>query len=240
MDNQTQAFIEAYNRLESWFESTLNLGHTTSFARLIDIASDKYSIVRRYRDLLHDFRQLRNVLVHEAGNKVIATPTEAAVKALDRILEILDHDKTVYDVITKGVKVMSSKQSMASALRLIKDHDISHIPIYNKTKCMGLLNGKSITTWLAGSMDNNGDFIHNLENITVQEVFDESDLRIQDVIRFIPRTLSLIDFTERVQDNEAFGGIYGITENGKASEKLLGIVTRRDIVHIYETMDVSL
>ncbi|HSM57441.1 MAG TPA: hypothetical protein VK879_14920, partial [Candidatus Sulfomarinibacteraceae bacterium] len=57
-------FVRAYNAIDNHLRRVLKSGKHRSFPALVDIAAKRMSEVRRYRNDLKEYGQLRNAIVH--------------------------------------------------------------------------------------------------------------------------------------------------------------------------------
>jgi predicted transcriptional regulator len=179
-------------------------------------------------DYLRMIGDLRNVLVHEKCEpyKYLAIPTITIVERLEAILDKLIHPKLAIPTFQKKVDTLSVVNSLADALKIISDKDFSQFPVYKEDSFKGVLTENGITRWLARHVSNELSLIE-LEEISIKSVLDMEEKRRN--YTFVPRDISVDDLKEKFADLELLEVVL-ITEKGKKNEKLMGIVTRWDIL----------
>ena len=125
-----------------------------------------------------------------------------------------------------SVESVRSEDSLAQVLRRIAERDYSQFPVYSGTTFPGLLTENGITRWLARHVVSKLSLIE-LEDITVKQVFPEEEHRPN--WRFVPRDEPVITVREFFSAQSLLEAVL-ITQTGTQKEKLLGIITRWDIL----------
>lgn len=237
MHPNTEQFIEQFNRLESALKRKMNRSNSTSFSALVGEASKKDPFIRRYRDLLDSFRELRNVLVHEEGNRIIATPTDGAVTALIKLTDIYTKPEKIYSLFRKKVIIVQGDKSLMDAMNLMKENGFTNLPVYDSEGCIGLLSARVITKWLLDHYDEFGVVTRNVDQVSIQEVLDE--IEHIDEVAMVSRHLDVLAFLELQKNRPSPSGFYVITENGKRKEKPLGIISGKDLPELFDYVVVD-
>lgn len=232
MNQKTEQFLETFNLLESALKKNLGKSKYTPFSVLLKEASGRDSYIRMHRSLLESFSDLRNVMVHKEGNEIIAIPSDEALDRLESIVAKYTLPKRVYDVCQKHVVITTPNKSLHHALKLMRRHDYSKIPVYDQDHYCGLLSGNVVTRWLTTHVGAEGYLKENLQHIKVQDVLDEVNKSNQ--VQFIPKHLPVFEFVNKSERKPAKSGVYIITNQGLAHEKPLGILTAYDYEHILE------
>lgn len=86
----TEAFLQAYDKLDEWMRHKLRADERIGHAELIRDASQRFRAIRGLQDALHKFAHLRNVLVHNADRDrwdPIADPHPDAVRTYVELVE---------------------------------------------------------------------------------------------------------------------------------------------------------
>lgn len=237
MHHNTEVFIEQFNKLEAALRSRMGKKNSIPFAVLVNEASKRDAFVRRHKSLLDSFRELRNVLVHEEGNRIIATPTDAAVRGLAKFVEIYTRPVLIYDIFKGRVVIAESSDHISHVLSLMHNHGYTNIPVYDGGICIGIINGRVITKWLSEHCLKDGMLDTNLNEINAGDVLDAVE-RIDDVA-FISRRVDVMEFLQIYDKKNSGSGVFIITENGSSKQKPLGIVTDRDIGLVYDKVNVD-
>ena len=173
---------------------------------------------------------LRNVLIHERiePHRYLAIPTRAIVERLEAILNRLTHPTLVVPTFQRNVEVFYITDSLADVLKKISERDYSQFPVFDKIKFCGVLTENGIVRWLAKHVSAELSLVE-LEDISIDTVLMMEEKRQNHM--FISRKKSVDDVKELFVDYELLEAIL-ITENGNSNEKLMGIVTRWDILGI--------
>lgn len=236
MNQNTETFIETFNQLESALKKRLGKNRFTPFHILLKEASNRDSFIRLHRSLLESFSDLRNVLVHKEGNTIIAIPSDEAVQRLSAIVSKYTEPKSVYDVCHKQVVITTPTKSLQYALKLMKRHDYTKIPVYEGNHYKGLLSGNVITRWLTSHLNDEGEVFGNLNQVKISDVIEEGNRRSQ--VRFVAKDMAVFEFVHLNERKPSKSGVYILTENGNSDEKAVGIVTAADYQRILESMMV--
>ena len=171
---------------------------------------------------------LRNVLVHEKSEpyKYLAIPTKIIVEKLEAILDKFIHPKRSIPTFQKKVDTLLLSNSLADALKMISDKDFSQFPVCERDHFKGVLTENGITRWLSHHVSNELSLV-DMVDIPVKSVLEMEEKRRNFI--FVARTMSVYELKEQFADHELLEVVL-ITENGKRDEKLMGIVSRWDIL----------
>lgn len=171
---------------------------------------------------------MRNAIVHERGDgHVIAEPNDLAVKDIRRIETLLTQPPIVASVFQRRVITLSATDPVAKAVAAMLHDNISQIPIGSEQGFSGLLTTNTIARWLGACVPND---LFSLSETPIARVmaYTEDD----DNHAFIKRTATLLAALDLFQAYECKGRRLDailITENGKRTEQLLGIITVADL-----------
>ena len=232
----TETFLEQFNRLESTLKRKLGKDKYTPFSQLLREAAGKDSFIRHNRTLLESLSDLRNVLVHKEGNEIIAVPTDEAVAKLMAIADTYSKERTVLEVSQR--KVITAKGDMAffDALKLMKTHNYTKIPVYEDGLYQGLLSGNVVTRWFTGNLDGHGKVMANLSGVRVSDVISTGGKTGQ--VRFVPKDTEVFEFLQISNRKPSKSGVYIITHHGSRDEKPLGIITAYDYAKLLNDLNV--
>lgn len=234
MNQNTETFIETFNQLEMALKNRLGKDRFTPFHMLLKEASNRDSFIRLHRSLLESFSDLRNVLVHKEGNTIIAIPSDEAVEALSAIVNKYTEPKSVYDVCHKQVIITTPNKSLYHALKLMKRHDYTKIPVYDGNNYQGLLSGNMVTRWLTSHVTDEGKGLPNLDQVKISDVIEVGNRKGQ--VRFVAKDMAVYEFVHSNERKPSKSGVYILTEHGNSNEKAMGIITAFDYQKILETL----
>ncbi|MGQ9756152.1 MAG: CBS domain-containing protein [Desulfotomaculales bacterium] len=231
-------FLDAFNRIEHALRRITGNDKGLSFGAAVNKASRLDTGVRRFKDDLHQFRQLRNAIVHETTNgRAIAEPADWVVVEIERIASLLTDPPRVVPLFAKKVLTLGTEDSIARAVRSMLEHSFSQIPVYDGSSFAGLLTTNTIARWL-GAQVINGDPQLDLARIPIAGVLEYTEET--DIYCFVKKEATLFEVLEKFRHYERKGKRLEavlITDNGAPSEKLLGIITVWDLPSIYEIVE---
>src|SRR5919201_3927910 len=79
-------FLDAIAAIETLLRKMSGAGRLVGFYQLVDSAAQRSPSVRRHKDDLKEYADLRNAIVHErSGGRAIAEPHERVVSELRRL-----------------------------------------------------------------------------------------------------------------------------------------------------------
>lgn len=230
----SERFIVAFNTITKELEKMVDVGGHVPFYRLVDMGKKKNGLVMTYKDDLKELSHLRNAIVHERNypEYAIAEPHLSVVELVEKIAAELSSPKTIIPFFARNVKTFQKHDYLRAVLMSIKKHGYSQFPIYDHEKFVGLITDRGITRWLA----------QNVQNESLDTCLDA---QLDDVLSFEKnkRNYVFMNKNQNIYDvREKFlhhSDLYStrleailITESGRSDEKLLGIATPFDMVHI--------
>jgi CBS domain-containing protein len=122
-------------------------GHV-SFPELVRGA--RAVIPQRLELELRELSELRNALVHGTSGRVMAEPTDDAVREIEHIRDLLLSPPLVIDLVPRGsVVTVGPGSSLAGAVARMRKDGFSQLPVYGPAGYGGLLTTETIVRWLA-------------------------------------------------------------------------------------------
>ncbi|MFL6556681.1 MAG: CBS domain-containing protein, partial [Bacillus sp. (in: firmicutes)] len=124
--------------------------------------------------------------------------------------------------------------SILKVTTAIKEHGYSKFPIYKNKKCVGLLTASSIVKWMAQNMESSS------VNLSYIHVADIMNYEKENPIEIVPKEINIFEveniFEKAHKKKRKIEGVI-ITENGKADEAPLGMITPWDLIQIDYTVE---
>ena len=122
----------------------------------------------------------------------------------------------------------------------MKRNNYSQIPIVDSDeKYFDLLTNNTVARWI-GDLDDAGGGRLIMDDTPVEEVLAYKE--DEEVSEFISKNSKLTGVIEKyndiVEEGKKFSGFL-ITESGKSTQKLLGIITGWDIPEIYQKININ-
>lgn len=231
--SNSEKFLSLFNEVEKKLRKLTNNDEKVSFFELVEESAEISSVVRNYKEDLKKFANLRNVIVHEFGTekRFIAEPNDLAVSHLSNIYKNLTAPPKVIPEFQVKVEYVFINDPISSALKVMYNKSYSQLPVYEGDVFKTLLTTNTITRWLGACVN--------------EDIFSLSETPISDVLKFteendnfcfIGRDSTLFDVVEEFQTYVKRGKKLDailITQNGRPSEKLMGIITVWDLPRIY-------
>lgn len=236
--SNSDRFLRAYNAIDNHLRRKLRLERHRNFPSVVDIASKKMNEVRRYRDDLKEYAQLRNAIVHENTDDehAIAEPHDEVTERIERMAELIIRPPRVYPTFKKDVFRLSPNDAIQRAVAVMYRNNYSQIPLYEKNEFFGLLSAVTVARWLGGSDD---EVTFNLQQTTIEEVYAFTEEK--EIHAFLPRDATVADAISRFEESsrrkKRLTAVL-ITENGKSHESVLGIMTSGDLLEAHKAVAV--
>jgi len=203
-----------------------------TFLELVTACEGKHTVVRRHSTDLREYADLRNAIVHERSDgHVIAEPNERAVRSIAQIAALLCSPPPALPIASTPVLTLPSSEPLAHAVSTMAQKSFSQIPVVDANQCVGLLTATTIARWLGAHVS---DDIVSLGETTVRTVLSHQEHRPNHA--FLGRKAVLYDVLDAFEGAMHTGRPLDavlFTDTGRATEKLLGIVTLSDIPEVY-------
>lgn len=231
----SERFEVAYNQVHDALRDIVQI-NDERFVVLVKVGAKKYQVIETFKKDLEQYARLRNAIVHEKMEVgfYIAEPNAKVVNHIEKIANILSQPNYALTIATKNVVHFDYNDSILKVTAAIKDHGYSKFPVYKNKTCQGLLTAGSIVKWMAQNMENS---IVNLSDIKVADIMTyEKNYRVD----FTSKEINIFDVEnifEKAHKKKSKLEAVIITENGRADEKPLGIITPWDLIQIDYTMD---
>jgi CBS domain-containing protein len=234
----SEAFLNAFIAVETWLKQQIGAERSMTFYQLVERNAQRSSTVRRFREDLKQFADLRNALVHERRNDaVLAEPTDAVVRDLERMRATLTRPPTVLPRFRRHVKTCDVKQTVGVAARLMRTESYSQVPILSNGVVVGLLTSETIARWLASEVEND---VISLFDTTVEAVLRHTE--DHDHYRYLASQAPIDDALTLFEDFATRGKTLNailITPNGRPGPVIDGILTIHDLPDILQDLGVS-
>lgn len=228
MSRNAEKFLDLFNLIEKHLKLKYNNAYYMPFGDLVRKASVKDGVVKRYREYLFTYSELRNVMVHNSriNGRIIAEPLDDVVENIERIWNNIEHPEKV-SKFKKKVHYCFTDDTLSKALQFMREYKISQVPIIEKGEIVDVLNPSHIADWLAaneiispsetviGKVLKNAERNHNFEIISGNmSVFDAAEIYKNSYMKH--------------PANWYYDALV-ITPTGKSNEQMMGIIVLKDI-----------
>ncbi len=237
--SQSELFIKAFANLESWLRQSTNAERAVPFYQVVERAAECLPSVRRFRDDLKEFADLRNAIIHErTDGHPIAEPNTRAVEDIQRLETLLTSPPMVVSHFRRKVVTAEETWSLSRAVKLMEARRFSQLPVTRAARFVALLTANTVTRWLGAKA---AEDIVSINDATVAQVLMHTEDSENYV--FIGRTASLFDALAKFGDFEERGKPLDavlVTHSGSASDSLLGIITIYDVPKMFALLQPTI
>ncbi len=232
----SDVFLRSFCEIESWLRRSVAADRSNTFYQLVDRAAQTNRVVKRYRDDLKEFADLRNAIVHErTDDHVIAEPNDRAVAEIDRIRNALLNPPAVIPRFQLAeIRSRTLADSVGDAVGDMRNGSFSQLPILSGTKVVALLTAETVVRWLASEFANE---IVSLWETQIERILPFTE--DVDHYCFLSRAATLFDALSKFEDFAVRGKDLDailITNDGKPDQQLLGILTLYDLPALLEAL----
>ena len=221
-------FLELYKKLEAIVANHYgNRKEGGSVAKL-----GRRSEFRHIREELDYIRDVRNLLAHRPriSDDYVVEPSEGMLSLIKKVIEKVERPSIADNIMVKTEDVIAYNKGdfVIPALKKMNEKAISYIPILNEGRVCGVFSERTfIECTISGDQKiDDGTMFYEIE--------EALSLNSSNVVKFLfaDRKTPIDDlsdlFDEAAQNGQKVGMIF-VTEHGKESEALLGIITAWDV-----------
>lgn len=226
----SEDFLDYYNKIDDFIKITNGYDSYVTFSQKIKNSSNK--VVQRFKDELISYGELRNAIVHNPriGNKAIAEPHDETVTKLKDLYQKITNPKKVIPEFQFEVLGVRENDFINEILIQMKKNSFSQFPVFDaEDNVIELINTNTISRWLSLEIEANGTII--IENVKVKDLIPE--IEFMKNYKFISRDISVYEaydyFINQINTKQRNLDVLFITNSGKSTEKLLGLITIEDI-----------
>lgn len=224
-----ERFQTAFNEIEAHLRFQLRKEETEPFTRLLGEYGAQNPVWQgQFGQDLSDFARLRNALAHQSrqGVRYLSVPVSDVVERIEYLREQLINEERVIPAFQRNVVTVAADQTLSDVMHLISANDFSQFPVYKNGAYLGLLTENGIARWLAKHITQILSLV-DFEDVRA-EILLSAEERRQNAI-FVSRDETVQRVTNQFGRNPFLEAAL-ITHRGKAEEKLMGIVTRWDVI----------
>lgn len=151
------------------------------------------------------------------------------LEKFDEIIEEIKHPYKVYDKATKNVYSAYLNDKVRDVMLEMMNKSYTHIPIYDNNKMIGIFSENTLFDYLYKNK-----IIEVDDNTTFNDVIDFISIdNSKEVIKFVAKNELYDDvcmeFIKEFKKGSKLSCVL-VTQNGKSSEKVIGILTSWDII----------
>lgn len=235
MHDNITAFREAFNRIDNYLRKRGGYDTWKDFSSILKEQAGRDGNLRPYVDELDTMRELRNILVHQEGvyREPIANPSIATVKRLEAIYQELTNPPTVNGIMIQAVETTELTALLKPTLALMRERCYTILPVMDDARVVAVLSEYSLLKWCAGEIGDDGAVLEARTVGDIEKHLDAPDTHdINAAYQFVARNTPVSKireiFQQSLKGSTRLNAIF-VTQSGKPSEKLLGILTSWDV-----------
>lgn len=193
----------------------------------------KYKRINPYirDDSFIDFcRRLRNINSHNINDNYYLI-TDETIKKLEKIVEEVKHPYKVSNKATLNIYSKTLNDNVMNAMKDMNEKSYTHIPIYDETnkRLVGIFSENSLFQYILEDT-----IIEVDEKTTFNDIKKCIDIKFsKEIVKFVAKDNLYDDvvneFISEFKNKNKLSCVM-ITQNGKETEKVIGIITAWDII----------
>jgi predicted transcriptional regulator len=237
--NNAERFLDIYNKVDRYLKNIDTLNYETFASK---IKNSKNPLIKRFKEKLLDFAELRNAIVHnpKIGSEHIAEPHTKIVEEFEEIYKVLTKPMKVIPLYQFEVIGAKAEDKIDKILKIMRAQSFSQFPVFdNNNNVIELINTNTISRWLSNQIENNEIIT---ENPKISEFIPEIEFKMN--YKFISRDCDIYTaynyFIEQIEKCNRNLDVLFITNSGNKNEKLLGLITIEDIADKITTYKIGL
>lgn len=233
-EDLSERFIKIYNELDDFIRKKLNAEEYEDHASLLRVISTQNKLIYSFYKDLKMFSQIRNLLVHNPYKnkaKQLLYPDPYVVQMYEDIKnKIISPQKALAIAIKREqIFTITLKDNVIKVMGTMNEKTYTHVPVIEDESMIGIFSENTILSYLVNNKDS---IITN--DLLIEEFRDFIPLEkhSSENFEFVGRSAFLSEVEEifkRSLKKRKRVGVVFITETGKQSEKLLGMITAWDI-----------
>lgn len=224
-----EEFLDLYRNLEAHIQAEYELDSSESALFWLGRNRPEF---QSYRVELDYCRDVRNLLSHnpKLDGDFPVEPTEKMMDLLNRVYRAVVHPLTARDVAVerKNVVGCTSDDLVADVMKQMVEHKFSHIPILDDSRVQGVFSESALLAMLVEAPE----LFQGDATIGMLSRFTALDSPIGETYRFVRPDTSVTTLGDIFEDSLGKGekvGMVFLTQDGKATQRIMGIVTAWDI-----------
>ena len=232
MATATDQFLDLYKQLE--YTAKLTYYPKSEDTENIIGRLMNHPHFAKYKEDLNYCRVVRNFLTHNprVGGNYPIEASSAMVRLIEKLLRVVSNPPLAFDFAIKRKDMLIAKRGdyVLDILQAMHISAYTHVPVIEKGKLMGIFSDQTIYSYITGEGN-----IH-LDGETKLSYFSQYlplTAAGKDYYAFFPIDATLDQVQEAFEyqyENSNLLSVVFITQNGKKTEPILGMLTPWDII----------
>lgn len=232
--SRAHEFIRLYNELDDYLRKLVGFESRRGFMERVEEAARSNPTLRRVREELREYAELRNAIVHYRSfpDQIIAEPSEEALANLARICERVMRPRRLIPDFQREVRSLAPDEALLPALRYLGEQGYSQAPVLLASVAghvkLNLLSAEGLARWLLAQAAH--------DNLNLKEA------RVADVLPYehegsftLMRPDNTVDeardaFERALQAKRPRLRCILITPDGRPGARVMGIITPGDLL----------
>ena len=229
-------FLSAFNNIDYAIKTRYGFNRSMGFSEAIRKSVALNFIVRKYEEDLVSFGRLRNAIVHDNGEYVIAEPHTEVIEKIELIEKLLTTPPRALETIARrDVLTVHASKSMRDVIKLIASSSYSNIPVFNDdNEIIGVANSSKILDAFGKFLLSGGNEEAFLDAVKIEDML--SKVENSDYYAFANKEITVEQALALFHQNSKLLAIL-VTQNGGAKEKPLGIMTNSDVMKMNNILE---
>jgi CBS domain-containing protein len=222
----SERFLAAYNRIDKALRELS--GGAGSFPGLVNGVARHNALVRHHRDDLLELGELRNAIVHDSTEAgfVVAEPNQRALSLIEGIAAEVVRPPLLIPAFERNVSTVQQTDPIIAALTMMHSRGYAQFPVTDPAgRVVGLLSERAVARWCAACLSQGET---PSKETQVSEVLAHNAHGTRN-FALMAATATVYDAEEAFRRARRLEAVL-VSANGQPGERLLGIVTPRDIV----------
>lgn len=233
----SKEFLKYYNQIDAALKTRSDRFET--FAQ--KVKNSKNRAARKNHNELLSYGELRNAIVHHYLDVIepIAEPHITTLEDIKRIHDEITNPKKVIPTFHNDDIAGAHKEDYINNILIkMREHSFSQFPVYDESdNVIEVISTNTIARWIANILTDKGEIL--IDEAKVKDFIEEIEFKQN--YKFIQRNATVYDayylFIDEIKKNKRNLEVLFITESGKPTEKLLGMITIEDIARVMSEVD---
>ena len=236
LNSNSGRFISAYNTIDHTLRTQYNFKQNITFTDLIRRCAGLNDIIRSYEDDLIALARLRNAIIHNKSDEIIAEPHQNIVELTEKIARIIETPPLVIDAIkSRSVAIIPNTMSLRELMIEVNRKGHSNLPVYKGNALIGVINLRKLIG-VQGEIlmqeDRSLDLFVN--HTTVEEFLREFPINTH--YQLSSNKITIEEVLRAFNSNRKLSCII-ITKTGNFLEAPMGIVTATDVMDLMKVLE---
>lgn len=231
-DDRVEEFLDLYKKLEQ----LLKLQYANDSGRFESVVA-RYENSREcgeLKDKLVAIREVRNLLQHnpKINGKYIITPSDDILTALLDAIRQVEFPKLAIDFGVKAGAIYKASlgSPLMKVIKVMKDRGFSHVPIIEQDKLFGVLSAYSVFEFIT---EQGVQILTDETKVKAMKSYLPIEKHKKEYYLIMSKQATFVEADEAFEKRDSKGrrlvAIF-LTENGKADEPILAMLTPWSVV----------